>query len=144
METIIVYGYGLSTDELSNIENAKMAAFIRKHFPDMEFDGINVNDIDDEELIEYAEEIESITTCNCGVYAAIANAMTKETEIQFDYHGFNEDGNGGIVFGQSMPWHFNEKEKNLTKEKLDEIFKIYTDELGLDDSPCEIEIEYYC
>ena len=77
--------------------------------------------------------------------AVISNIMSRETGIRFIY--CQPDGDcdtyASIVFEEGYPWHLNEVEKNLTKEKLQSICKQYMNELGIDDTPDYLNLEYW-
>ena len=87
--------------------------------------------------------------CECngsqGIWAAIANIMSRETGIRFlfcpadDACGTEES----IIFQAQYPWELNKTEKKLTAEKLDAICISYMDELGINGTPDYLELEYY-
>lgn len=80
-----------------------------------------------------------------GVGAVIANIMSRETGIRFDYCQPDEDCDtlASVVFVKSYPWLLNETEKELTEEKLSNICQKYMDELGITDIPDDLNLEYY-
>lgn len=82
------------------------------------------------------------TNCLEGTGAAIANIMTRETGIRFEFHP-GMDNENKILFPESYPWYYNEKERELTRETLDEIMSRYVDELGIDKEADYEDIEYW-
>lgn len=94
---------------------------------------------------EYDELRNAIAECSFdeGLEAndIIAAIMTNETEIEFVYERAQTDeceGNPAIIVQEGMPWHFNDKEKNLTEDSLREIMAAYAKELEIQN----VEIEY--
>lgn len=78
--------------------------------------------------------------------AVISNIMSRETGIRFEYQSGDSgcDSYPTILFSESMPWHYNDKEKKLTEESLKEICEQYAIELGIDiDDINMCKIEYY-
>lgn len=148
----IVYGYGF---ELS-ISPVIFIKWIKKHKKAFcesatestlfkQLTAMSELNIDDDILDEVLCHYECNSSCNEGVGAVIANVMSRETGIRFDYQPGQEDCGGSphILLAECMPWEFNEKEKALTQEKLDCILTLYMRELSLNGEPGEVALEYY-
>jgi len=93
-----------------------------------------------EEFFDWDNE----ATGDTGLYGMIADVMSKETGIVFEFRNPQDDDEDDVIMlPQTMPWHYNEIEKNLTEEKLDGIFKKYIDELGGQLVVEDIRLEYF-
>lgn len=73
---------------------------------------------------DYIDERSNYTS----VAGVIADIMTSETGINF-YAVHISDDHCAILLPENVPWYYNEVEKQLTEEKLNEIFKKYFAEL---------------
>lgn len=80
-----------------------------------------------------------------GLGAVIANIMSRETGVRFDYcqPDGDCDTSAAVLYSESYPWQMNEVERDLTAEKLTEICKTYMNELGIDGEPDFLAQEYY-
>lgn len=154
MSTSIVYGFGFIVDEITD---DKLIDFIKNHKDTFckspteiamynEILNIPENEIYMYGLTDYFEDY----SCNCsgqeGRGAVISNIISRETGIRVQYEmGQSEcDSYPSVLLAEGMPWHLNEKEKNLTKESLTGILLSYVEELGLSrDNVEELKIEYY-
>lgn len=77
--------------------------------------------------------------------AIIADIMNIETGLPIAYYPPAEDDDQeSILYEQTYPWEMNDKERNLTKDKLITMFEKYAKEL---DSNIEVDdaimLEYY-
>lgn len=155
MKSSIVYGYGFNVGE---IETTKMVDFIKNHkeafcsddyekdiFNSLENaeDGIYTYDSADDYFIDMEYECDEGCSIGCG--SVVANIMARETGIRFEYQqGDGEIGSKpAVMFSESYPWDLNEAEKNLTKDKCEEICKKYMQELGIDGYLGYLEVEYF-
>lgn len=84
----------------------------------------------------------SINTPNQGLYGVIADVMSKETGIRWEYYVADEDSDDAIILPRCFPWLYNEAEKTMTEEKLKEICNKYIAELGGQLIPEYINLEY--
>ena len=109
-----------------------------------------------EEMLEYTKDeydLEDFFDCySCkmtgmeGNGAVISNIISRETGIRIQYEMGQSDccSYPSVLFAECMPWHLNEKERNLTVESLTEILLPYVEELGLSRKDIDaLEIEYY-
>lgn len=148
----IVYGYGFKL----SISPVIFIKWIKKHKEAFcksatenalfkQLTAMNELDIDGDTLDEALCHYECNSSCNEGVGAVVANVMSRETGIRFDYQPGQDDCGGSphILLAECMPWEFNEKEKSLTQEKLDCILTLYMRELSLNGDPGEVALEYY-
>ncbi len=153
MNNYSVYGYGfifIYNEELL-INKDKLIAFIKKHkstFCKSETETELYNDMQGLNEYDLKDLFENYCCDNTGIVgigAVISNIMTRETGINFGCYpeDLGCDTPAAIVFLQLFPWQFNEKEKNLTKERLYNICEKYMDELGLEDKPNWQSLEYY-
>lgn len=149
MRSSFVYGYGFNSD----CDEEKLIDFIKNHKEAFcKTDGEKELY---EEMLDYTEKEYDLEDffenyeCDSngleGIGAVIANIMSRETGIRFDYCMPDGDCNtlASIVFETGYPWQLNETEKNLTEEKLKEICKTYMDEIGLIKEPDYLELEYF-
>lgn len=154
MSTSIVYGFGFIVDEITD---KKLIDFIKNHKntfckspteKEMFNEILNMIEleIDMYGLTDYFESY----SCDCsgqeGRGAVISNIISRETGIRVQYEMGQDDcySYPSVLFPEGMPWHLNEKEKNLTKESLTEILLPYVEELGLSRNNIEeLKIEYY-
>lgn len=134
MEISFAYGYGFYCD----CSEEKLIDFIKKHketfcksdaekelFEEM-FNCTN--------LEAFFGDYECESTGVCGIGAVIANIMSRETGIRFDYCESDDACNtrASVMFGSGYPWQLTEAEKSLTEEKLNSICEKYASELGID------------
>lgn len=149
MRSSFIYGYGFNCD----CEDEKLIDFVKVHKETF------CRSVEEtklyKEMLKYTEneyDLEDFfdgypcDTCGQeGVGAVIANIMSRETGVGFIY--CQPDGDcdtfASVVFETRYPWLLNEAEKNLTKEKLENICKQYMDELGIEDTPDYLDLEYY-
>lgn len=81
---------------------------------------------------------------NEGFYGMIADVMTKETGIRFEYRiPQDEDYDETIIFPETYPWLLNDTEKELTEDKLRNICQKYIDDLGGQLIADYIRMEYF-
>lgn len=138
MKTSVAYGYGFYCD----CSEEKLIDFIKNHketfcksnaeeelFKEM-FDRTK-NEYDLEYLFK---DYGCKSTGVCGIGAVIANIMSRETGIRFDYCEPDEACGtpASVMFGSGYPWQLTEAEKNLTEEKLESMCRKYAEELGID------------
>lgn len=164
MNLIIYYGIGFNCDcdaeKFKEFIKNRASSFCQSddeterfnHFfeqLDVKDENENPKTFEKSELEDLVESNFESYSCQCsgaqGVGAVISNIMTRETGIWFAYYG--ADGNcdtyPAVIFQESFPWKHNETEKNLTREKLDSIYKKYMDELGIEGKPDFLKQEYY-
>lgn len=148
MQSDFIYGYGFPCDcqcrrLFEFIENHK-GSFLRNDEEKELYDRIIHMD-DFSEIDEVFENYSCDNTGTEGVGAVIANIMSRETGIRFAYCPNHDecDTKASIVFAEGYPWQLNENEKELTEEKLSDIYKEYMDELGITDEPDYLSLEYY-
>ena len=152
MRTDIVYGYGFTS--VDEIEDNKLIEFIKNHkdaFCKSEEELALFEDMleftkDEYDLEDFFELYGCDMTGLEGNGAVISNIISRETGIRFEYQCGDADccSYPSILFSETYPWNFNEKEKNLTVESLTEILLPYVEELGLGKNSIDaLEIEYY-
>ena len=149
MRSSFIYGYGFNID----CDEEKLIDFIKDHkeaFCKSDREKELYNDILNYKKTEYDLE-DFFEDYNCdntgmeGIGAVVANIMSRETSVRFSYCQPDE-GCGtfaSVVFEERYPWQFNENEKELTREKLLNIFKKYMEELRIMDNPDYLSLEYY-
>ena len=151
MRSSFVYGYGFFVDE---IPDGVIIEFIKNHK-----DTFCKSDKEKElyeEMLEYTKEEYDLEDffesygCDCtgmeGNGAVISNIISRETGIRFEYQCGDADCDSypSVLFAETYPWNYNEKEKSLTVESLTEIMFPYIEELGLKKENIDaLEIEYY-
>ena len=149
MRSSFIYGYGFNCD----CDDGKLIDFVKAHKETFCKSEAEIKLY--EEMLKYTEneyDLEDFFdrySCESsgmeGNGAVISNIMSRETGIRFIY--CQPDGDcdtyASIVFEEGYPWHLNEVEKNLTEEKLQSICKQYMNELGIDDTPDYLNLEYW-
>lgn len=82
-----------------------------------------------------------------GIGALVSNIMTEETGIRFKYQisiGQDDCDVPWILFSEALPWNFNQKEKELTAETLENIMTRYMTELDICPDKIGFQtVEYY-
>lgn len=145
-----VYGYGLNTKQLEAINQETLALFIKKHSSKFnkvweDYEDKPLKEASLEEIIDFFYDYESDTGAysQMAMIELVADVMTKETGIQFDFSSF--EGDMVLLFTEAMPWYLNEKEKKLTGiDKLQEIFNPYLCELGIENEKIDaVELEWW-
>lgn len=147
MQTDVVYGYGFYV----YVSDEELKSFVLKHKD-------TILKLDrGREVLEYTKrcsddefnpkedfyDLSCDTNGNQGFYSIIANTMSAETGIRFDYCRAQEDDDDAILFAEGYPWHLNKIEMTLTKEKLEEICNKYITDLGGQLKPEHIRLEYF-
>ena len=135
----IVKGYGFTLEDVS--EDTRKD-FIRKHYKSVvDIADEITSDMDEEEIEEEIEEILDDNPDEIGKY--IAEIITTETFIPVNYEEGQSDcyGSESILLYEGMPWDFKNI-RNLTEEKLQNILRPYSEELGAG-QPEPVEIEYF-
>lgn len=149
MSSSFVYGFGFHC----NFEWEKWIKFIHNHketFCQSEKEKKLYQDL--QECIKNKCDPENIfedyacqSTEVRGIGASVSNIMSRETGIRFIYCPPDGDCDtlASVVFEQGYPWNWNETERHLTYDKLFDICKKYMDELGIEESPDFLNLEYY-
>lgn len=150
----IIYGYGFTLD-WEDLNFRTIADFVLKHkktfgHTDEEMQILDAlenakNEEDLEEImLDIDDTYEDKNSEECGCGAMISTIMTREAGIKFQYFSSDYDCDTcpAILWRTTFPWMLDEKEHNLTEEKLHDICRKYMSELGLDDDPEELEQVY--
>ncbi len=180
MRSYFVYGYGFDVDSvdfgttlkfiynhastLLQLYNNKAQETLDKITADIKANWSDENnDIDDEAIDNYFDDIMDPDDVSDDIYDALGNItenepedirmfdtvaqiMTRETGITINYEQGQPDecvGDPALIFPMCYPWECNEKEKNLTEDDLNDILTPYINEFGLESKPMSLEIEYY-
>ncbi len=77
-----------------------------------------------------------------GLYGLIADVMKKETGLPFEYHHDCENVEA-IILPQLYPWQMPDAARDLTKEKLDEIYEKYAADFGGKIEADYLTLEYF-
>lgn len=148
MNSSFYYGYGFPCDYtdralFSFIKNHK-TSFMQSDEEKKLYDQmIHMDDFSDIDKI-----FETYSCENTGIEgtgAAVANIMFRETGIRFAYCPENDecDTKASILLTESLPWSFNEAEKKLTLESLEELCLKYCKELRIPEPPDYLALEYF-
>lgn len=99
----------------------------------------------DYDLEDFFEDYPCDANAMEGNGAVIANIMTRETGIKFEYFQPDDNGigNGIVVFSPCYPWQLNDKEKNLSEEELIDILQKYMAELNIFGLPGHKSVIYH-
>lgn len=154
METSIIYGFGFTCD----LSDYKLINFLKNHkntfcqtVQEVELfkKTVEAKEMTPAALDFFLEDLYRNYKCDTsgisGRYAIISNIMSRETGIRFDYCPPNGecDTPEAICFCAGYPWFYNEIEKSLTSDKLEQILKKYMEELEIDDEPDYLQLEHY-
>ena len=144
MSSSFVYGYGFHSD----CDEIRLINFIKNHqktFCESDREKELYEALDEYELEDLFEDYSCDATGTEGVGAVIANIMSRETGIMFEYCQPDDDCDtpASVIFEATYPWLLNETEKNLSIEKLSNIFTKYMNELGITDEPDYLCLEYF-
>ncbi len=155
MQTGCSYGFGFKV----NASDEQLKRFILAHKESLlPLNATNGLENQGRDLIDYCEntpekefnpkedwcDYTSGVTGHSGVYGAISDIMMAETGISFGYFEEQDSSNkGSIMLEQLMPWDFNETEKALTEESLQEICEKYIAELNPELEFESIRMEYF-
>lgn len=144
MSTITGYGFRVY------VSDEKLNEFIRNHADTVKklesgqeiLDWLDSGSTDSikEKFFDYTSEA---TNCG-GIYGLIADVMSYETDVHFEYYFSNspEDDDDMIVFIPTYPWIMSDTEKTLTLDSLNTLIKGYLQEINSD-----LQIDYqfmYC
>lgn len=154
MSTDIIYGFGFTCDlsdyKLINfLKNHKNTFCQTVHEVELFNKTVEAKEMTPAMLDCFLEDLYRDYECNTngisGRYVIISNIMSRETGIRFTY--CPPDGEcdtpEAICFCTGYPWFYNEIEKKLTSDKLEQIINNYMEELGIDDKPDYLQLEYY-
>ena len=144
MVSSFIYGYGFHSD----CDEKKLRDFIKNHqktFCESDREKELYKALDKCDLEDLFEDYSCDATGTEGVGAVIANIMSRETGIMFEYClPYCDCGTPAfVVFEATYPWLLNETEKELTIEKLLNICKKYMDELGITGDPDYLCLKYF-
>lgn len=138
--TDCVYGYGFKV----YASDEALARFIKNHESSVRtleggskiidfIDDCTANNKPLDALKEDFYDYESEATGESGLYGIIADVMSEETDICFEFHSAlhidDDEAEDTILVPMLMPWQFNSVEKELTEDRLEEICKKYMAEL---------------
>lgn len=142
--TWITYGYGVRIDDIKTtpkrvLELAKLKPKLyenlREYFKDYNMDDITMEDFDN--LEDHPVFMDSPFTYNIdGVAGIIEEVINEELPVVF---ADNYDGEQYILYCPNYPWNMGEFQKNLTEEKVKDIFNKYVKILT--DEP--VKVDYY-
>ena len=149
MRSSFVYGYGFNCD----CDEDKLIDFIKNHkksFCQTEKEKELYKEMLDYTETEYdLEDFFEDYKCDSngleGIGAVIANIMSRETGIRFEYCMPDDDCDtfASVVFETGYPWQLNDIERNISEKALKDTCKKYMDEIGLIDEPDYLELEYF-
>lgn len=149
MRSSFVYGFGFNCD----CDEGKLIDFIKNHkkaFCQTEKEKELYKEIlnyteNEYDLEDFFEDYECDSNGLEGIGAVIANIMSRETGIRFEYCMPDGDCNtlASIVFEPNYPWQLNDIERNISEKALENTCKKYMDEIGLIDEPDYLELEYF-
>jgi len=149
MRSSFVYGFGFNCD----CDEGKLIDFIKNHkraFCKTEREKELYEEMldytkSDYDLEDFFEDYTCENNGSCGIGAIIANVMSRETGVRFEYCMPDDDCDtlASIVFESGYPWQLNDIERNLSEKTLTDICKKYMSEIGLIDEPDYLELEYF-
>ena len=152
MQTDCIYGYGFQVE----VSDENLKDFIWNHKKTVETlnRGPEILGWIEERIVkgdpfdsmkEKFFDYESHYSNEEGLYGLIADVMSEESGIRFEYHRpqDEDDIEDVILFPESYPWYLNEVEKQLTQESFDEIIKKYIDDLGGHMATDYLRLEYF-
>lgn len=154
--TSIYYGWGFEVD---GIKPLNIIAFMENHQialcqSNREKEMLNAIHNTEDGIFAYnfANDFFEEWSCECdvsyqiGLGAVVSNIISRETGISVEFQMGQSDccSVPSVLFTERMPWHLNEKEKDLTLESLTELLLPYVIELGLKETDIQaLSIEYF-
>lgn len=132
MSTDCYYGFGFGADKFDDKKVVELCKNHKKTLEDMGEDEL-IKEIEENENFDFEDyEVEPFNGYSYrDAVNVLANIMSTETKIQFSVMQ-DKDGFIYIMFNPQEPWLYNNTEKNLTSEKLLEIYQKYAEELGFE------------
>lgn len=122
MRSSFVYGFGFNCD----CDEGKLIDFIKNHketFTKSEgekklYDELLDYTENEYDLEDFFKDYECENNGSYGLGAIIANIMSRETGIRFDYCMPDDscDTLASVVFGSGYPWQLNDIERNISEK----------------------------
>ena len=102
----------------------------------------------DETEKDYFDEMYDDFSCEVGCAAKmIAACVNHEHNLGYAIEGFEANSDCGtdehIGFARCYPWEMKDKYTNMTFDDAQQIMFEIADELGIDETPDDFELEYY-
>lgn len=154
MNSSFIYGYGFPCDWteehfLAFIKNHK-ETFCQSKAEEKQYQELlecteNTDTQNEFDLDEFFDKYECETNGMQGMGAVVTNIMHRETGIGFFYGIADDtcDTKASVIFPEQLPWIFNDIERNLTQNQLEEICKTYCKELHIEEEPDFLSLEYF-
>lgn len=149
MNSFHIYGYGFASDcdegKLIDFIKAHKDTFCRSNEEKEMYKEMLDHTSDEYDLEDFFSSYSDDQSGNEGCGAVISNVMSRETGLRFEYCKSDSECNtpASVVLSCGYPWQYNEAERNLSQARLDEICKVYMDELGIFGEPDGLELEYF-
>ena len=129
-----IFGYGVDLSKLNFTDETKMKEFIKRYLPDFAKE-IDINEKENEvDIFECIDNYNNDLGYD-GLSALLADVINEQEQIQLSAYDFIP--NGYIYIPANYPWQFNNKEKRLTAESMQEILKKYLSKITDDKIICE-------
>ena len=146
MRTDCLYGMGIEIAATGK----QMANFIKKHR-----DTISklkrgkellrfVDDGNIDILIDDWDDYENLVGTDEGIYGVIVDVIFTETKIPVEYHHGQGDDKDVIIYCAAFPWNFNEFEKTLKAEDIENAFNRYIPDIDENIKYDEDIMREYC
>ena len=131
MRTYITYGYGISLEKLN-------PSSLKKFIYDNEKHRMAYSDEELDDMIQNFEEGDL-----CDALEVISEIIYSRYDVRIDCEPGQADlSSPALILVDSSPWNFTDKERSFTRADYDKIFLEVAGELGLDEEPGSIEVEY--
>lgn len=128
------YGYGVDLSELDFNDEEAMRHFIKKYLPDQAENMEEDEEEDEIDVFEWIDDYENDFGYH-GLSAMLVDIINEHEGIELA--AYDDIPNGCIYIPDQQPWQFNEKEKTLTPDSIQEIFEKYLNQITEDRIQCE-------
>lgn len=151
-----VTGYGVNIEVIDTVDINDKLVFIKKYLPDV-YDTLRCNVLFQygRWLLDGTNTSEYIDYCNQWIadyenaYAAkgfgaiFADAMDIN-EPNFNVECCSGDEGGAVMYVACFPWEMTVREKQMTREDMEDVFMKYLNDFGISENVCDRQsIKFY-
>lgn len=151
-----VTGYGVNIEVIDTVDINDKLAFIKKYLPEV------YKTLQDEiryqynkGLLDFTNTSEYIDYCNQWLatyeneyaakgFGAIFTDAINNNEMEFNVEIFDGDEGGAVMYVACFPWEMTVREKQMTREDMEDVFMKYLNDLGISENVCDRQsIKFY-
>ncbi len=141
-QSYTVNGFGFDVNDIANVNFDQKMDFVKELLPEI-YEEMQ-NDCKAEEAIDMSDTAQYIDFCtewidsfkdedgyNQGFGCLVAKAINEnEDDFEVSYH-YGENDEEIIIHENCQPWQMTERERNMTQETMENIFKKYLSKLNI-------------